>query len=210
MTQVNLYALSYPVTALGPGKRLALWVAGCGKRCPGCISPEMQSPDSGKKLEVETLLSHISRLPMELEGLTISGGEPFDQPEAIVELLEGIRSRFPQWNIILYSGYTLPTLRKGHRAVQKILKLIDVLIDGPFRRENPSIHPLTGSGNQHLRYLTPRGKDLKSNMDKIPFNQANLGMGPGKMKMIIGILDPLTRESVHKSLGIHGEVGINE
>ncbi len=49
---VNLFSLAWPVTSLGPGRRVVLWVAGCRKRCPGCISPEMQDPANGRLFNI--------------------------------------------------------------------------------------------------------------------------------------------------------------
>jgi anaerobic ribonucleoside-triphosphate reductase activating protein len=167
----------------------------------------MQTEDSGRRIEIKKLLEHINRIPQKLEGVTISGGEPFDQTEALAELLAGLKKKFPSWNVILYSGYTLPTLRKKGKVARQALKFIDILIDGPYRQDIPPLDALAGSGNQHLRYLTPVGREMKPAVDKLPANQVNLGMGPGKMKMIIGILEPKARKKINKGLGVKCEVG---
>jgi anaerobic ribonucleoside-triphosphate reductase activating protein len=167
----------------------------------------MQRADSGRRIEIKRLLEHISRIPQKLEGVTISGGEPFDQPEALSELLAGLKKKFPSWNVILYSGYTLPTLRKRGKAVRRALKLLDILIDGPYRQDISPQDALAGSGNQHLRYLTMVGREMKPAVDKLPVNQVNLGIGPGKMKMIIGILEPKARKKINRGLGVKCEVG---
>ena len=82
-----------PVHALGPGRRVALWTQGCRRRCRGCISPELRPP--GREEVPEPLLASIIRETADREdcgGLTVSGGDPFDQPEALLRLLRLLRS----------------------------------------------------------------------------------------------------------------------
>ena len=71
----------YPATVFGKGNKLAIWFQGCSKKCLGCISPEYQSYNGGKKIIVDDLLDYFR--DEKPEGLVISGGEPFDQPEAL-------------------------------------------------------------------------------------------------------------------------------
>lgn len=192
--------IAYPVTALGPGKRLALWTTGCGKRCPGCISPEMQDKNSGKILPLDMLIRHILRIPEPLDGITVSGGEPFDQAESLSLFLSRLRQFKPHWNVLLYTGYTLEDLQSGTTGQGELLKWIDVLIDGEYQREMPSRHPLAGSGNQRVLCLTPRGRALQAQMDALPFNTANLGADKGETYMLIGILDNKAREEALEAL----------
>jgi len=102
--KLNLFAIAYPVTVLGPGHRLVVWVAGCKKRCKGCISPEMLNPKAGKKIDTSVLMKHLARINYELDGITISGGEPFDQAGAVQELLAKIKRKWPAWNNIYIQG----------------------------------------------------------------------------------------------------------
>ena len=74
----------YPVTVIGPGKKLGIWFQGCNKKCEECISPEFQPYEGGQKIEITCLLE---RYHMEKpDVLVVSGGEPFDQPEALLDL----------------------------------------------------------------------------------------------------------------------------
>ena len=107
MIQIRLHRVYYPVTTLGPGRRLGIWVQGCKKKCPGCLSPEMQ-PCVGPLLTVESIVQNI---PADIrpDGLTISGGEPFDQPAGVAELIRWFTDRYTS-DVLVYTGYTLAEL----------------------------------------------------------------------------------------------------
>lgn len=202
--KINLYGIAYPVTALGPGNRLVVWVCGCRQQCPGCISPEIQQYSSGKEIEIKKLLRHFMWLDYPLEGITISGGESFDQPQALKELLEGLGFQKPSWNIIVYTGYTLMEILADKTGKCSLLKYVDILIDGNYQKNIVSHHPLTGSGNQIIHYLTQRGRSLKARIDSLPRDYANLGLGNAHRHMLIGILNPGVRKEVHEKLHIPG------
>jgi anaerobic ribonucleoside-triphosphate reductase activating protein len=205
--KLNLYSIAYPVTSLGPGYRLVIWVAGCKKRCPGCISPEMLDAKAGKHIETARLLRHFLRLNCTIDGITISGGEPFDQPEPLAELLEGLSDHRPDWNVMVYTGYRLSELSRISFTLN-LLSKIDVLIDGEYRRDISSDHPLIGSGNQKLHFLTERGLAMKDQIDLLPQNNANLGIGYDR-DMLIGVLNPDARKDIHKMLGVKGDLNID-
>lgn len=146
-----------PVHALGPGRRVALWTQGCRRRCRGCISPELRPP--GREEVPEPLLASIIRETADREdcgGLTVSGGDPFDQPEALLRLLRLLRDRFD--DILVYTGWTMKEIRSGACGREGILCLeeIDVLIDGPYEEErNFPDCVLRGSDNQLIQFLSP-------------------------------------------------------
>lgn len=147
-----------PVHSLGPGERVGLWLQGCARDCPGCISPELR-PAAGPETE-EGLLADILLRTASLgkcPGLTVSGGEPFLQARALLRLLGLVRGGFE--DILVYTGYTLEELRRGAcgPAGEKCLEQIDVLIDGPYVRErNRPDCVLRGSDNQIIHYLNPK------------------------------------------------------
>lgn len=201
--KLNIYRIAYPVSALGPGDRIVLWVSGCNKRCSGCISPEIQDSNSGKLIEVSSLLNHLLGLSIHIDGITISGGEPFDQPMALMELLSGLKIKRPTWSAIVYSGFTLSELLQKEAITGQLLNFIDVLIDGPYDQETLPVHPLAGSGNQKLHYLSERGRSLQKGIASIPANIVNLGISndPGKM-LLIGILSPDMRQKIHTTIGL--------
>ncbi len=193
MSVLRLFALAWPVTALGPGERAVLWVAGCPRDCPGCISPEMQPYDAGEDVTVAALAARLERIAAPLDGVTISGGEPFDQAEALTELLERLHDIRPEWNVLVYTGYLMEEL-PADPARAALLKRVDILADGPYRQEIPRNHPLTGSGNQRVHYLTPRGAALRAAVEALESGAMNLGLSrSGRTDMIIGVTEAQTR-----------------
>jgi anaerobic ribonucleoside-triphosphate reductase activating protein len=137
--------------AEGPGRRFALWTQGCSLRCPGCCNPHLFSERGGQPLEIADLLAKIQQTPG-IEGITVLGGEPFDQRDALAALCEGVRAA--GLSVMVFSGYTLQQL-EGARA----LAHIDILVDGPFMQDQPETkRRWLGSANQVIHFLTERGR----------------------------------------------------
>ena len=138
----------YPVRVLGPGDRVGIWVTGCGFGCPGCMSPELQDPMSGRELAPERIVQVIEEMAARPDGITISGGEPFDQSQALRRLVELLCDRVTG-DIILYTGYTLQQLRSRNCPdTDAVLAAIAVLIDGRYVQELDDGIGLRGSANQ--------------------------------------------------------------
>jgi len=152
MTEVAISRLHYPIHTLGPGKRIGVWFQGCSIRCPGCVSLDTWNPDKGGST-VEAVISVLANWFSDADGLTISGGEPFDQPLALREVLEEARKAFAG-DILVYSGYPIEAL-----DLAPFEGLIDSLISDPFDRAAPQSLPLRGSDNQRLTWLTERGRE---------------------------------------------------
>jgi len=104
---------------------------------------------------VEQLLDQVQPWLVEADGITVSGGEPFDQPEALLALLTGLRLRSPA-DILVYSGYPLEKLAEPLNCADG---LIDALISDPFDRHQPQSMALRGSDNQRLSMLTTLGRE---------------------------------------------------
>jgi len=142
--------------AEGPGRRFALWVQGCSIRCPGCCNPEMFVADRGGTFtDVEELARRIVATPG-IEGISILGGEPFEQPEGLAELTRQVRAA--GLSVMVYSGYTLAELQgRKSSAVDTFLANVDLLADGRFEKDNPEkTRRWLGSANQQLHFFTPR------------------------------------------------------
>jgi anaerobic ribonucleoside-triphosphate reductase activating protein len=121
----------YPVTALGPGKRAGIWTQGCTIHCPGCLSRDTWEADPATAIPVATVLGWLKSLDR-VDGVTISGGEPFQQPDALRELLTGIRAwASPDVDVLVYSGYALSRLR-GSAWSRELLELCDAVVAGPY------------------------------------------------------------------------------
>jgi anaerobic ribonucleoside-triphosphate reductase activating protein len=154
MTTLFLSRLHFPITALGPGKRVGIWFQGCSLHCPGCISADTWRPRRGRTT-VASALQAMRPWLREADGVTISGGEPFEQPAALVALLAAIRATF-DGDILVYTGFELGDLGEALRGAAG---LIDALITGPYRSDLPQTLPLRGSDNQALHRLTQLGRE---------------------------------------------------
>lgn len=146
---LSLSRLHFPVTTLGPGRRLGIWLQGCSIRCPGCISADTWGPGR-QTIAVDDLLDDVAHWLDEAEGITISGGEPFDQWPALQCLLQALRRRGVR-DILVYSGYEYEALAA---RLAQASGLIDALISGPYQHEARQSLPLRGSDNQQLHCLT--------------------------------------------------------
>lgn len=198
--RIVAHSLAYPVSSLGPGRRVVLWVAGCSRRCPGCISPELLSSDGGCEVTVERLLERLCGIEGDIEGITVSGGDPVDQAQAVVELLRGLRARRPKWNVLLYTGYTLAQMQQDPADKGALVPLVDLLIDGPFLRDVAPVHPLAGSGNQQLHALTAAGEAMLRRSRLERGTSFNLAFCRGGEARLIGVSTAEERKRVHQAL----------
>ena len=145
---------------LGPFFRFVLWVQGCERRCPGCIAENMHSLTGGSEMKLYDLASLVISAD-ECEGITISGGEPFYQADKICTLIEMIKSTRPDFGVIIYTGYRINELKNtGEEAVQKLINLADIIIDGPYEETLDDNKGLRGSSNQNVIFLTDRYKNM--------------------------------------------------
>lgn len=199
--KLRMQRIAYPVTALGPGNRIALWVAGCSLNCKGCITPELQPRNSGKEISVARLFKYLAQVPGSFDGITLTGGEPFEQPAPLVELLEHLATIKPEWNTLVFSGYPLRHLLKMGVDCENLLAKTDILIDAPFNNTAPSHGKLTASANQSIHYLSLRGERLKDQCEHLNA-KANLGLNSNQDDVLIGILAPIERAHLHNALGI--------
>jgi anaerobic ribonucleoside-triphosphate reductase activating protein len=149
--RIKINKVHFPVTSLGYGKRLGIWVQGCSIQCPGCISRDTWDFRDDMVIDVERFIASIEHWLIKADGVTISGGEPFDQPGALAELLEKLR-RHQSGDILVYSGYSRERLLAQHAT---ILKQIDILISEPYRPEAGTALMLRGSDNQRITLLSP-------------------------------------------------------
>lgn len=143
----------YPVTVLGPGKRIGIWFNGCDHQCPGCSNPELWEAQERYKTTMETLLKLIGQVceNHQVDGFTLTGGDPFAQPDALARLLPEL-SKISD-DILVYTGFEYDeVLRKYPETVSQI----GVLIDGEYVRERNNGALLRGSDNQKIIVINKR------------------------------------------------------
>ena len=136
----------YPIAALGPERRLGIWTQGCSIHCRGCIAPEHQPFDESFAVPLDKFIEDITPALNQTSGVTISGGEPLDQADVLIDLLREI-NKFGVDDILLYSGYSSEKILAGH---PELSGLIAALIDGPFVEGALSGEIWKGSDNQTL------------------------------------------------------------
>lgn len=136
-------------SALGPNDRYAIWVQGCAKRCLGCISPDAQPLDAGREVDIRNLAMDILSTP-DIEGVTISGGEPFLQSKALAELLGMLKSE-RDLGVIIYTGMLYEDVKDDI-----LMEYCDILIDGVYQEAMNDGLSLRGSSNQRVIALTHR------------------------------------------------------
>ena len=132
----------------GPGIRTTIFAQGCPHHCSGCHNPETWAFGCGTKIPVEEIAEIAKSNPLS-RGVTFSGGEPFAQAEGFAELAKLMKAA--GFEVASYSGYTFEELLEGTAQQRALLEMLDVLIDGPFLREQKSLEiPFRGSRNQRI------------------------------------------------------------
>jgi anaerobic ribonucleoside-triphosphate reductase activating protein len=137
----------------GPGRRSSVLFQYCPLKCKGCWVENLHGEQAGASVPVVVLADALLDSKYERDGVSILGGEPFAQPEGLLELVKELRKRDCP-HIVCYSGYTLQHLREKaikQPAVGGVLGEIDILIDGAYIESLASSAGLwTGSGNQRV------------------------------------------------------------
>lgn len=150
----------YPVQALGPGERLGVWVQGCTLACKGCMSRDTWADDGGAEVPVEDLAGlWRSAVARGADGLTVSGGEPLQQPEGLAAFLavadEVRRGANRELDFLVYTGYDEAELDEARSAA---IRHADVVVFGRFDVTRPTRLVWRGSANQRMTPRTDLGR----------------------------------------------------
>jgi anaerobic ribonucleoside-triphosphate reductase activating protein len=153
--QLRVAHLIEDTEAEGPGRRFAVWVQGCSLRCPGCCNPELFGAEGGALHDVAALAARVLAAP-DSDGLSLLGGEPFEQAAAAAALATLVRAGGR--SVMVFTGYTLAELEaQAAPGVRALLDVTDVLVDGRYQREQPdTARRWVGSQNQVVHLLTGR------------------------------------------------------
>ncbi len=168
MMALGLNRLHWPVTALGPGRRVGIWLQGCSIGCPGCVSRDTWAPaEDGDRIPVADVVATVDRLVGDgadgpVDGVTVTGGEPFEQPEALAALLAALREwldvaaegsdRADGADLLVYTGFGADEAEaRGPEAFARA----DAVIAGPYVAGAGEGDALRGSANQRLVCATP-------------------------------------------------------
>lgn len=137
--------------ANGEGIRTSIFVTGCTHKCFNCFNEEYQDPQFGDvwtEVQTKQVIDFVS--DDNVQGLTLLGGEPFQNVEGLLDVVKAVRQAVPQKDIWVYSGYTFEQLIADSSKLP-LLELCDILVDGPFvdALKDPSLR-FRGSSNQRL------------------------------------------------------------
>ncbi len=159
--KINIHGILKHSTANGPGNRYSIWVQGCSLRCEGCWNPETWSHKVRELKTVDEIFHDIQETHRRhpLEGVTFTGGEPFDQAIPLSQLAEEIQQS--GFNLLVFTGSVLESLVSPEQ--ERLLNQIDWLIDGPFiANQRTEDLLLRGSSNQRLHCLTNKAYPLEN------------------------------------------------
>jgi anaerobic ribonucleoside-triphosphate reductase activating protein len=202
---VGISRLHHPVTNLGIGRRAGIWFQGCTIRCAGCVSQDTWPAASDtERVPLEQVTDWVDGLPHgEIDGITISGGEPFDQPEALAALTSWLRRRFDpsRVDVLVYTGYTRKVVAGRHAA---ILANVDVLMTEPYRANVTEQLRWRGSANQRMVLLTPLARQRYAPHASAPADtRLQVDVVDGRLRFI-GIPRPGDMQRVAAGLAAQG------
>ncbi|WP_431240985.1 4Fe-4S single cluster domain-containing protein (plasmid) [Mycolicibacterium aichiense] len=181
MMSMLLSRLHYPVRNLGYGHRAGIWFQGCSVHCRGCVSRDTWAFTEESRCEVDSVLRWLEGIDGPLDGITISGGEPTDQPEALRALLEALTARGPDIDVLMFSGRSFEELID---EFPWLLHTLDVVISEPFDRDQADAAlALRGSANQRVHRLSPLGEQ------RYPGETFEARYGPQREKISINVDD---------------------
>ena len=130
----------------GPGLRTSIYLAGCNHHCPGCHNPASWNPQGGEERTLDELMQVIA---YNEAPVTLSGGDPLQQPDGTRELIHRIKQELG-YNVWCFTGYTWDEIMKDSK-LSAVVRELDVLVDGPFIQAQRDISlRFRGSRNQRL------------------------------------------------------------
>lgn len=158
MAYLNLASIRFCTESEGPGKRMAIWVQGCERRCPGCCNVEMQEIRKNIVVDTEDLIKLIEKTAKEdnIEGVSFIGGEPILQAEGLADIAEWCHNE--GITVLVFTGYLYDQLlNMNNEQVNRLITYTDLLIDGPFLEEEyDEQRDWVGSRNQKVWFLSER------------------------------------------------------
>jgi anaerobic ribonucleoside-triphosphate reductase activating protein len=202
---IAINRVHYPVTVLGYGKRLGIWTQGCSIGCVGCMSKDTWEHNESKNISINKLMDWIISFEADLpDGLTISGGEPFEQPKSLLHLVQQVdewrKTIGKPFDILCYSGYSYKKLEQEH---QNILTYMDVVITEPYN-ERLETGYLCGSTNQEIISLSSLG-DERYAQENSSYNNKKFQVSiDGQEIYMIGIPNRNDIEKLEEYCNTHG------
>ncbi|MDR2756422.1 MAG: radical SAM protein [Planctomycetaceae bacterium] len=170
---------------LGPGTRSVIWFHGCTRQCPGCIAGTMNEITEYETFHPEQLANWV-KCHNTIEGITLSGGEPFQQPLNELTTFLMLVKQNTNLSVLCYTGYCYEELNKKESAIP-VLQFIDVLIDGEYRQNEDFGQRWRGSENQQFHFLTKQYKNQKNEWNTAVERQIEIELDINGNLLISGV-----------------------
>ncbi len=178
--KIQVNRIAHPVTVLGPGRRVGVWVQGCNIGCLGCASVDTWDADGGETLNTAALATELAEIIKagDLTGITLTGGEPTEQAVELTDLVIRIRDEVNDrpLDVLMFTGRSA---KAAERVAPTLWAVADAAICGPYRASRPGADPLIASANQSLVVRTELGAARMGELDRAtpPMLQARVGDG---------------------------------
>jgi anaerobic ribonucleoside-triphosphate reductase activating protein len=164
---LRIGSVTTQTVAEGPGIRFAIWAQGCTIRCPGCFNPHFWGTAGGQDVTVEDLSGQASAAGV--DGVTLLGGEPFEQAPAFAAFAGRVRKA--GLSVMIFTGFEREFLESSAApdGSAALLAETDLLVDGRYRADLPDLlRPWVGSTNQQFHFLTDRYRHLEESLTEVP------------------------------------------
>ena len=163
-TIIRISRIYHPLHSLGPGKRIGIWLQGCSLACDGCMSKHTWDKEAGHSYSRQEILKKVENIYSDsntnVDGITFSGGEPFEQGDSFISLVKHIKTWRDETNksldLLCYTGFRWASIEKRFPTA---LDMFDGIISEPYSKIDNNNNPIMGSSNQLLHHLTPLGKE---------------------------------------------------
>ena len=143
-------------TIYGPGSRFVIWTQGCNLACPGCWNQQFWEANGGRTIAIEALVEEI-RLTEDIEGITLLGGEPFQQLDAVVSLVDAVKSL--GLSVFLYTGYNK---KEFSELMWQCYYKSDIVVSGRYlEKKRSTTVQWRGSSNQVIDFPTKRYSNIE-------------------------------------------------
>lgn len=189
---------------LGPGRRCVIWFHGCSLDCPGCIAYEMNRSLNAREYSPEELCQRVLSID-EIEGVTLSGGDPLDQPLAELLQFTKLLKAESDLSVMCYTGRTMDELvEKRDPVIVEFLVHCDLLIDGRYEQNLNDGAKWRGSSNQKVWHLSSRYDHLCDTIETQSQREIEIEIGSGNELTIAGIPPQGFMRKLHQNLASRG------
>lgn len=184
--KLNVHSFIETSLGNGPGRRCVLWLQGCSLNCPGCFNADTHDFSGGEQLSIDEVLARINAAQEQfgVTGVTISGGEPLQQTEGTVALLELVRQK-TDLSAVVFTGFSFEEV-SAMPVFQRLKNCVDALICGRYVESMRVATGLQGSTNKTFHYFSERYQ--QSDFDDVSVGEVIIDE---KGRLVLTGIDPL-------------------